>query len=736
MAEAKTSRSVLRLYVLGGVLLLWVVAIVLRLAQLQVVRYGEFEQQAQRQQQRSIAVAPRRGVIFDRSGHELALSVMVDSVFAVPSEITDPEMTSNVLGKVLGADAADIRVRFKSSHAFAWVARKVDPQAAARVKALNLRGVYFLKEPKRFYPKRDLAAQVLGYVGLDDEGLAGIERALDGQLRGESGKMLIQRDARGKSFGRVEQQPAPGADLVLTLDEKIQYIAERELEQAMHDTHAEAGTVIIENPKTGEILALANRPTFNPNQARGVTPAQMKNRAVSDIYEPGSTFKIVTVAGALEEKLTKPEEIIDCQMGAIIVGGMRIRDHKPYGLLSVEQIIANSSDVGAIKLGLRLGEQKFDQYIRAFGFGSQTGIELPGETRGLTKPVSRWSKVSIGAISMGQEIGISAVQLAGLISTIANDGVWVAPRIVMDGAAEATKSAKAATPGQFVPATFHVAETKRVISPDTAVKMKHMLQAVVIHGTGPTAQLDGYTSAGKTGTAQKVDPATGAYSKTKYVASFAGFAPMRDPAVTIVVILDSAVGLHQGGQIAAPVFHRIAQQVLPYLNVPHDLDLRPGKARVMRAAWRPEDLEEGAPDRLEGAAMADDDSVQAQLSAPAAVAAPQVVPAVIHSAALRNDPLARTLTPPIQPVARAPERPLQAPSSAALPPMSGTVVLDLNGGTLVPSFLGKPLRSAVEQAQELGLEIDATGSGVAREQAPAPGSRVPAGAHIAVRFGR
>jgi cell division protein FtsI (penicillin-binding protein 3) len=725
-----------RLYLLGGVLVLWALVICARLVNLQVVHYGDFEQRAQRQQQRTIEVSARRGIIFDRSGHELAMSVSVDSAFAVPSEIPDQQNTAHVLAKVLHTDSADILARFKSSRAFCWVARKLDPQTADRIRALNLKGIYFQKEPKRFYPKRELAAQVLGYVGMDDEGLGGIERGFEAELHGQPGKMLISRDARGKWLGRVEHEPDAGQNIVLTIDEKIQYIAERELEQAMHDTHAEAGTVIVQDPRTGEVLALANRPTFNPNNFRGISPAQMKNRAVSDIYEPGSTFKIVTIAAALEEKVTQPEELIDCQMGSIVINGMRIHDHKPYGLLNVEQIIAKSSDVGAIKVGLRLGDQRFDQYIRAFGFGSQTGIELPGETRGLTKPVSRWSKVSIGAISMGQEIGISAVQLAGLISTIANNGVWVAPRIIKSSASANVKTASSNRGGSIAPVSLRSAEQKRVISPDTAAKMRRMLEAVVDKGgTGPKAQLEGYSAAGKTGTAQKVDPATGAYSKTKYVASFAGFAPIHDPAVTIVVILDSAVGLHQGGQISAPVFKRIAQQVLAYLNVPHDLELTPNNRQLLLASIKDEDLAESSPDRLSAALDITSDgdaSVQRQLatSSPTAsqTAAARIVPASLSMrvSAMKTKSETREL-------------PLQPPPSSSLTgetAAGGTVVFDVNGGTVVPSFVGKPLRSVIEQAQNGGIEIDAIGTGVAKEQSPAAGTRVPAGAHVAVRFAR
>jgi cell division protein FtsI (penicillin-binding protein 3) len=729
MATDKKSRSEVRLYIFGGLLLLWVGAIAVRLVDLQVIHYGDFEQRAQRQQQRTFEISPRRGVIYDRNGKELAMSVNVNSAFAVPSEVPDLESTIALVAKITGVDAVDVLAHCKAQHAFCWVARKLDPGAADRVKALNLKGIYFQKEPKRFYPKRELAAQVLGYVGLDDEGLSGIEREFDDQLRGTPGKMMIQRDARGQYFNRTEHQPEPGENIVLTLDERIQYVAERELDQAMQETKAITGTVIVENPHTGEILALANRPTFNPNQARGLRPEQLKNHAVSDVYEPGSTFKIVTVAGALQEQVTRPEELIDCQMGSIVVGGMRIRDHKAYGMLSVEQIIQNSSDVGAIKLGLRLGEKRFDQYIRGFGFGSQSGIELPGETRGLTKPVSKWSKVSIGAISMGQEIGISAVQLSGLLSTMANDGVYLPPRILMTTGPGAVTNA---ADGTVVRANFHPAEGRRVISPETAAAMKKMLEMVVEHGTAfPKALLDGYSSAGKTGTAQRVDPATGAYSKTKYVASFAGFAPVGNPAVVIVVILDSAVGLHQGGQVAAPVYRRIAQQVLPYLNVPHDLDINPNDPRrkLLMAKARDADVEEGSPDRL-GETLADE-SVQAQLSQPEPVIPrmtkpqPAVVPASLKlPAAPKPQPLPQP--PPSEP-ARAAE---------AATPAQGTVVLDVGNSVEVPSFVGRPVRSVIELAQQQGIEVDVAGSGVAREQSPAPGTRVSAGSHVTVRFGR
>ena len=359
--NSKNPNPRLRIYLLAGFLFLWLCAIGYRLVVLQVVRYGEFTQRASRQQQRTVEVSPRRGIIYDRNGHELAMTINVDSVFAVPSEIPDQATTASLIAQVLKVEPKEVLTKIQGSHNFSWIARKLDAEDSNRIRALNLKGIYFQKESKRFYPKRELAAQVLGYVGLDDEGLGGIERSFDEQMRGRPGKMLVSVDARQRSLGRVEKQPESGQNIVLTIDEKIQYIAEREFDRAMAESHAEAGTVVVQNPHTGEILALASRPTFNPNAFRTSTPLALKNRAVSDIYEPGSTFKIVTLSAALEEKLTRPDEVIDCQMGSIMVFGRKVHDHKPFGNLTVSQVLQKSSDVGAIKLGLRLGDQRISR---------------------------------------------------------------------------------------------------------------------------------------------------------------------------------------------------------------------------------------------------------------------------------------------------------------------------------------------------------------------------------------
>ena len=677
------------------------------------------------------------------------MSIDVDSAFIVPTETPDLANTVGLITRITKDDPRVVLADCKAHRTFCWVARKADAETVERIRSLNLQGIHFQKEPKRFYPKRELAAQVLGYVGTDDQGLSGLEREFNDQLHGRPGKLMISVDARKRWFASVEKESEPGENLVLTIDQNIQYIAERELQRAMEETKAIAGTVVVANPHTGEILALTNRPTFNPNNRKEIRPETLKNHAVSDVYEPGSTFKVVTVSAGLEEKVTRPDELFDCQMGSIVINGTRIHDSKPHGVLSVSDIIAESSDVGAIKVAMRLGNDRFYKYIRAFGFGQPTGIELPGETRGLAKPVDRWSKISFASISMGQEVGVSAVQLGALISTIANDGVRVPPRIV-EGTAPPQNGLQTVA--------FHPAEGTRVISSLTAAQMKQMLQGVVIHGTGRKALLEGYSSAGKTGTAQKFDPAIGKYSKTKYYGSFAGFAPINNPQIAVVVVLDSAVGLHQGGQVAAPVFQRIVQQVLEYQHVPHDVELPASRQLLLARRNAPDKiLDESSPDHL-GASldMAEataETSASASTYAKSNAAASGVAGQNTSAIVAQIVPAAQNQREPVSPEAAPPKpssglsgnttsqsasiaNPNAGDSSAKSPPGS-TVILNVEeGGIEVPSFLGKNVRSALEAAQDAGLDLDAIGSGVAREQSPQPGTHVAAGARVVVRFGR
>ena len=682
-AQAATSNrvAVKRLLIVAGLAFFWLAAVFLRLGYLQLFEHAEYLARAQRQQQRTIEITPKRGAIYDRNMHPLAMSTQVESAFAVPGEIGDNKnMAARLLSGVLGIPQDVLETRFDSSSSFVWIARKLPPDKAEAVRALNLKGVYFQKENERFYPKRALAAHVLGFVDMDEKGLAGIEYELDNRIRGKSEKIVVMADAKQRWFDGEAAARDSGDDVVLTIDERIQYIAERELAAAIAKTHAIAGTVIVQNPNNGEILALANWPKFNPNAASEARQEARMDRAVSAIYEPGSTFKLITLAAALDQHLTRPSEVFDCENGAVYIAGHRIRDHKKFGLLTVSDILAQSSDVGAIKIALRLGAPKFYDYIRAFGFGQQTGIELPAESRGILRHLENWSSISIGSISMGQEVGVTPVQLVTAISAIANGGLLYKPQIVE----ELRKG------NQVLPMTDELApgEPRRVIQPETAATLRRLMEGVILNGTGSLARLAGWTAAGKTGSAQKIDPATGHYSPTKLIASFIGFAPINNPAVTILVSLDSPVGQHEGGQVAAPMFKRIAEQVLPYLDVPRDVPLNP---KLLQAAYHGSNAADSA--SLEDFTPADFTS---QPEAP-------------ESAGNGADPHQQQL--------------------------GVTVAVDAGGDIGVPDFTGKTMREVTETCLSLGLEPVLVGSRLAVDQTPAAGSKVRRGARITVRFG-
>jgi cell division protein FtsI (penicillin-binding protein 3) len=423
-------KTVNHLLIVACLTLVWMTAVLGRLGYLQLFLHSEYMARAHRQQQRVIEITPKRGAIYDRNMHPLAMSIPVDSAFAVPSELGDEQLVARLLSGVLGIPREVLEARLESSHSFVWIARKLPPDKKEAVEALNLKGVYFQKENQRIYPKRDLASHVLGFVDVDEKGLGGIEYELDGQIRGKSEKIIVMADARQRWFDGGEAQRERGANVVLTLDEKIQYIAERELAAAIAKTRAIAGTVVVMNPNTGEILALANWPKFNPNAVNEATAEARMNRAVSALYEPGSTFKLITLAAAFDQGITWPGEVFDCENGTVYVAGHRIRDHKAFGLLNVADILAQSSDVGAIKIALRLGAPKFYDYIRAFGFGQPTGVDMPGESKGLLRRLENWSAVSIGSISMGQEVGVTPIQLISAVSAIANGGLLYTPHVI------------------------------------------------------------------------------------------------------------------------------------------------------------------------------------------------------------------------------------------------------------------------------------------------------------------
>jgi cell division protein FtsI (penicillin-binding protein 3) len=675
--------AVKHLLIVAGLALLWMTAVFGRLAYLQLFRHSEYMARAQRQQQRVIEITPKRGSIFDRNMHPLAMSIPVDSAFAVPAELADEQLAAGLLSGVLGIPPDVLETRLESSRSFVWIARKLPPDKAEAVAALNLKGVYFQKENQRIYPKRDLASHVLGFVDVDEKGLGGIEHELDSQIRGKSEKIIVMADARQRWFDGGEAQRERGANVVLTLDEKIQYIAERELTAAIAKTHAIAGTVMVLNPNSGEILGLANWPKFNPNTANEAPAESRMNRAVTALYEPGSTFKLITLAAAFDQGITRPEEVFDCENGAVYVAGHRIRDHKAFGLLSVSDILAQSSDVGAIKIALRLGAPKFYDYIRVFGFGQLTGVDLPGESKGLVRRLENWTPVSIGSISMGQEVGVTPIQLISAVSAIANGGMLYKPHVI----AELRRG------DQTLPAEGLLApvDPRRVIRPETAATLRRLMEGVVLEGTGKLAHLDGWTAAGKTGSAQKIDPSTGRYSRTQLIASFTGFAPISNPAVTILVSLDSPVGEHEGGQVAAPVFKRVAEQVLPYLDVPRDVPVGP---RLLQVSYKNREVSDST--ALEDFAPTDFSGQPDQPPAEAAAA---------------------------------------KPSESKSQPPSVTVAVEEGGDILVPDLAGKTMRDVAEICIHLGLDPVLIGSGLATNQTPAAGVKVRRGAKLTVQFG-
>ena len=674
-----------RIFILSSFFLIWSVLLISRFVDLQIFQYADLSAKAERQQSRSFEISPQRGTIYDRRGRELAVSVNVDSVFAISSEIADKKQAADMLAQALGLKRQTILTKLKATRGFLWLKRKIDYTEAAKAKALGLRGVYFEKESKRFYPNRELAAHVLGYVGMDDEGLSGLEFAYQKKIGGSPGRMLLRSDARQRSFSSVEKPPDPGEDLVLTIDQTLQYIAEQELAAQVKQSNALGGTVIVMEPHSGDILAMASYPVFNPNYYAKYSPEHWRNRAIVSIYEPGSTFKIFTAATALEEHLTTPDDLIDCMHGAIAVGKHRIRDHKPYGVLSVREVVVYSSNVGAVQLGFRIGKERFEKYIRTFGFGAPTAVDLPGEAKGLLRPSSQWPTVTLANIAMGQGIGVTPMQLVTAVSSIANGGYRVKPRIVQRTRSGAVEKVS------FEPE----AARSRILSSRTASELTEMLTGVVKRGTGKSSQLEGFSAAGKTGTAQKIDP-NGRYSHSRFIASFVGFAPAERPALAMVITIDEPHGHYYGGEVAAPVFRNIAEQALRYLAISPDQELSAAQLAKRRR------LQTSIPDLAHDQFEPVNVLWEGESGAPPA---PQ--PAVLTSSAAL---------------------PVAEPEAAR----SFSEVATIE----VPDLRGRSMRAALAELSKLGLQLGAFGSGLVVEQSPAPASKVESGSKVMIKLSR
>ena len=557
-----------RLFVGAVIFGIWTTGIQARLIYLQVVERADLQARADRQHLRTLTAPAKRGEIVDRNGHVLAYSVDADSVFADPSEIEHPDKVAQLVCAALDEcgprDRQEMAQSLRRDSQFVYLARKVSPDEAQRVKALELKGVAFIKESRRYYPKKELASHVLGYVGLDNTGLAGLESTYDAQVRGTEGKILVQTDARRHALSsRIDRAATAGVSLELTIDQYLQHIAERELRAGVEENNAAGGTALIMEPNTGEILALANWPTFNPNAFGKADERERRNRAIQDLYEPGSTFKVVTASAALEEHVVTPNDLIDCAPGYITFPGRKpIYDFHRYGVLSFTDVIVKSSNIGAIKVGLRLGPERLGRYVSRFGFGQAVGPDFRGESSGIVWNPAKLDSSALASVSMGYQVAVTPLQMATAVSSVANGGSLMEPRVVRAFIKDGRRS-------MVAPKML-----RKTVSSATLGELRTMMEGVVERGTAKSAQIDGYTIAGKTGTASKL--VNGHYSRSDYNASFVGFVPSRQPALTIIVVIDSPHGHgYTGGVVAAPIFKRIAEASLRQLGVAPTINALP-----------------------------------------------------------------------------------------------------------------------------------------------------------------
>jgi cell division protein FtsI (penicillin-binding protein 3) len=548
-----------RVLVLAAVLAAAFVGLTGRLAHLQIYRHAELAQMAERQYLRTVVLPARRGPIVDRHGAALATSTPAESLFAQPRFAGDPVRAAERLAPLLGVSARELHATLTGTRSFVWLRRKLPPAQVAEVLALREPGFGFIPEPMRLYPNRELAAHVIGFEGADG-GLEGVERTFNAELAGADGKAVVGRDALGRDtvVQRVVQAPVAGSGVKLTLDKTIQYIAEREIEAVYWRTRSKVAMAVVMDPRTGDVLAIAIRPTFNPNTFSELASREVvRNRAITDPFEPGSTFKAIMAAAALEEGVVRPADRIYAENGAITIARATIHDWKRYGWLSFSEVLQNSSNVGSIKVGLSLGSERYHRYMTAFGFGALTGVGLSGESRGQLRDPRRWSALSLPTMSIGQEVSVTALQLVAAFGAIANGGTLMQPRVVKAFLDENGGETRRVEPRAV----------RQIISKETARTLTEILTRVVDGGTGRHAAIPGYPVAGKTGTAQKLDPATRRYSRAPGVLSFVGFAPADAPRFAMLVMLDEPKNEKWGSEAAAPVFAAIGREILRYLEV-------------------------------------------------------------------------------------------------------------------------------------------------------------------------
>jgi len=658
-------------------LCVWMFVIMGRLAWLQVARHDHYAERAALNQRREVKIVATRGPIVDRDERELAVSAIADSVYVDLKQLkegADREKAARALSPLLGFDQSELLKRLTGDASFLWLKRKLDPQVSQAVNEAvaknSLRGVAIQKESQRFYPNNSLAASVIGYVDSYDNGLAGVEQKYDDLLSGKAGEIAFDRDASGQPYNRSETPAMNGAQVVLTIDAILQHKVEVLLDEAVRMTRAKGAGAIVMDPKTGEILALANVPTFNPNERpEGANDSSRANRAIGWPYEPGSIFKIVTYAAAFEEGLFEPDDMINCGGGQITIGKRVIRDTHAYGALTVEDAFAKSSNGGAIRVAMRLGREKFFEYISRFGFGRKTGIELPGESRGIVNPLEDWRIDSIGSVAIGQEVSVTLLQIVAAVGAIANRGMWIKPHVVKKVVAQDGRAL-------YEPKV----ETRQVVSERTAQMMVRIMERVVTHGTARHAiNLAGYSVAGKTGTPQKVENKR--MSQTKYMPSFAGFIPAADPRLAIIVMIDEPEGSHMGGSVAAPVFNLIAEAALGDYVIPPDDEAFRGSLAALSKEYESEDGED------RGSGIDDRETKTSDVNN------------------------------------------LQSPILDSRP-----LILDSGPVFVMPDFRGRGVRAVTQACAQMNLVISLHGSGLAFRQYPAAGAKVRAGEKCKVEF--
>ncbi|MHB8122540.1 MAG: penicillin-binding protein [Desulfuromonadaceae bacterium] len=549
----------IRIIMIGTVFGLLFLTVVVRAFYLQILQHENLVKKAERQYQHKVDLTPARGSILDRNGTTLAESIQMDSCYGEPRRIKDVDGTAGVLAPILGIPKHELVATLSVNKAFVWIQRSLAPETATRARNMKLTGIGFVPESKRFYPNMEIAAHVIGFTGRDPNGLEGIELKYDSTILGNTGYIITERDALGRNIETVNtaiKNSSPGKNIILTLDKTIQFLAEKELAKAVTENRAKGGMALVMEADTGKILAMANYPTFNPNAYSRYSVSQLRNRVVADSFEPGSTFKIFTIAAAIDSGKIKATDIYNCENGTYRVADRIIHDDHPQSHLTVSDIMKYSSNIGSAKIGFKTGEETLSAYLRNFGFGTRTGIDLPGESPGSLK--RKWYGVDLANISFGQGVSLSTIQLVSALSAIANGGNLMKPYLV-----EQILDDNGTVVQKFEPQVV-----RRVVSPETARKVTKMLETVTgAGGTGTNAALDGYRVAGKTGTAQKVDPVTRTYSLSSRIGSFAGFVPADKPRLTIAVIIDEPQDVKYGGVVAAPAFREIAKNSLAYLKI-------------------------------------------------------------------------------------------------------------------------------------------------------------------------